>query len=76
MTSVHFAVRGMSCSGCAQSIIRRLSAEAGVESVVADHVTGEVDVAFDEAHVTATRLNELIENLGYEAEIQGSEVKG
>lgn len=71
----HFTVQGMSCSGCAQSIVRRLSALPGVEAVTADHVLGSTEVTFDETMVSPEELCRAIEALGFDAQMTEPPVK-
>ena len=55
----------MDCGGCEDSIRKAVGRIEGVDSVIADHVSGQVDVRFtaqaDEAQVRAA-----IEDAGYE----------
>ncbi len=69
MMTAHFVVKGMSCSGCAQSIVRRLSGTTGVTAVNADNIVGTADVSFDETLVSPHSLAEMIDALGFEAEL-------
>jgi copper chaperone len=67
MTEIlQLSVTGMSCGGCENAVRRTLSRVEGVESVTADHSTGQVGVTFDPAKVTPTVIREEIEGLGYD----------
>jgi copper chaperone len=76
MMTVHFTVKGMSCSGCSQSIMRKLTNTAGVQHATADHVAGTADVTFDEQLVSPTALCEVIENLGFDSTMHSVPAEG
>ena len=66
MTAVTFNVRGMSCTGCAQSIERRLLTTAGVQSASVDLSAGAAVVDYDENVTTTDSLEKVIESLGFD----------
>lgn len=65
MKSVLINVKGMVCNGCENRIKNALSQLDGVESVKANHETGEVTI---EASIDQTILEEKLEELGFEVE--------
>jgi len=65
MTSIRFNVRGMSCTGCAQSIERRLLTTTGVQSASVDLSAGEAVVDYDENVTNPNSLEKVIESLGF-----------
>ncbi len=66
MASVSFNVHGMSCTGCAQSIERRLMATAGVQAVSVDYVAGTANIDYDENATNPNSLEKVIEMLGFD----------
>lgn len=66
MTSYQFKIQGMSCTGCAQSIQRKLLATPGVQSAVVDFPTAAATVTYDEQVTNVTALAKVIESLGYD----------
>lgn len=66
MASVVFAVKGMSCSGCARSIERKLLATPGVQSAAVDLEAATANVTFDDAVTDAHALEKAVEGLGFE----------
>jgi len=66
MTSVSFNVQGMSCSGCAQSVERRLMSTPGVQSASVDLVSATANITFNEQTTNANSLEKVIESLGFD----------
>ena len=78
--SVQIAVKGMTCSSCAQAVERALSSVSGVQSAVVNLPMGQASVEVD-AGVEEAVLVQAIQAAGYEAgevsssgRIAGSEV--
>ncbi|WP_121744558.1 heavy-metal-associated domain-containing protein [Natronorubrum halophilum] len=59
-------VTGMACDGCEATVTEVLEALDGVSSATADHETGEVRVAHDEAVVDEATIGGAINDAGYE----------
>ncbi len=68
MMTVNYRVGGMSCAGCASSIIRRLSAVNGVYHAHVDHLAGTAVVTFDETMVTPGTLEAIMDAMGFDAD--------
>jgi copper chaperone len=58
-------VPDMSCGHCEMSVREALGELDGVESVSADHTTGEVEMSYERAKVTEETLQKAIEGAGY-----------
>jgi cation transport ATPase len=59
-------VRNMHCPGCAQNIGGSLKRIEGVESAVADHERGVVEITHIESKVTEGEIRDHLRELGYE----------
>jgi copper chaperone len=55
----------MTCGHCELSVQEALDDLDGVERAKADHVTGDVEVAYDEDKVSVEQMGEAIEEVGY-----------
>lgn len=66
MASIQFAVQGMSCAGCAQSVERRLMSTPGVRSASVELATGKADIDYDETITNPNSLEKVIEALGFD----------
>jgi copper chaperone len=66
MTTVQYRIGGMSCSGCAGSIERKLQATPGVTSAVVDLAAATATVTYDEAAVSSAVLENIIDRLGFD----------
>ncbi len=66
MTTVQFSVKGMSCSGCARSIERKLASTPGVQTATVDLDHALANVDFDEHVTDANSLEKVIESLGFD----------
>lgn len=60
-------VTGMTCAGCAISIEQVLKNTEGVEDVRVSFERGEAVVKYDDRKVTAARLREAVNGIGYRA---------
>ena len=58
-------VEGMVCNGCENRVQNALKNIDGVESVVADHVTGTVTVT-SKNEVAESTIKDIIEDIGFE----------
>lgn len=66
MQTVTLNVEGMTCGHCSSAVEGALNELDGVSSVKVDLDTGKVDVTYDETKVSATAMNEAIEDQGYD----------
>jgi cation transport ATPase len=69
MATVRLAVDGMPDATTAARIDRRLRQQAGVFGAVASHVSGYVDIDFEDDEVSIERLIEIIRDAGCEASL-------
>lgn len=60
-------VSDMTCAGCAISIEQALKNTEGVEDVRVSYERGEAVVKYDDRKVTAAKLREVINGIGYKA---------
>jgi copper chaperone len=58
-------VPDMTCGHCELSVQEALDDLEGVERAKADHLTGDVEVAYDEGMVSVEQMGEAIEEVGY-----------
>ena len=66
MATAIFNIHGMSCSGCANSIQRRLQSTPGVTSTDVNLAGGMATVEYDDALTNQNSLEKVIEDLGYD----------
>lgn len=69
MESIRLAVGGMSCEGCARSIVAALKYLEGVDSAQASPDLGEAWVTYDRGRVSPDTLRREIEELGYKVTV-------
>jgi len=65
MTSVTLSISGMTCGGCADSLLRLFNQEAGVVAASVSHENAKADVDFDPDQVSKQRLSEIVEKAGF-----------
>ena len=65
MTSVLLTVPEISCAHCAQSIVKALSPEAGVNHVSVDVDHQQVRLDFDPSTISLDRVREIMEEEEY-----------
>ena len=66
MKEITLNVKGMSCDHCKASVEDSLNALDGVSNVKVDLDSGKVNVTYDEAKVKQVKLQEAIEDQGYD----------
>jgi hypothetical protein len=69
MATVRLAVEGMPDAGTAARISRLLREQAGVFGAVASHVSGYVDIDFEDDEVSVERLIAVLRESGCEARL-------
>jgi copper chaperone CopZ len=69
-TKVVFAVKGMTCGGCAGKIRTALDGLGGVNAAFVSFEDSVAQVAFDADKVTETALVEAIAELGYDVKVR------
>ncbi|HOJ78657.1 MAG TPA: heavy metal translocating P-type ATPase [Bacillota bacterium] len=65
--AVKLNIEGMTCSGCAANIAKKLQDKDGVVTATVNLATEKADIRFDATKTNAQELIELINNLGYRA---------
>lgn len=64
-----FKILGMTCINCQEKIERRLRATTGVKSFRTSFGTGKTEVEYDKDRVSFKKIENIIEDLGYEAQV-------
>lgn len=67
-----FAITGMSCASCAQTIERAVSALDGVEAANVNLATEEMQVAYDRDQVASQDIVQAVEESGYQAQTKST----
>ena len=67
MSKVTLNLRGMHCASCASSIETATHSISGVASSNVNFVTEEVAIEFDEKETSASAIQKVIKDIGYEA---------
>lgn len=60
-----YSISGMSCVNCAARIDKTLNETAGVSRATVNFAMGELLVEFDEAVISASRIEQIVSGLGY-----------
>jgi copper ion binding protein len=63
--SLKLHVTGMTCGGCENAVHLTLTQLRGVREVTASHKQNSVNVTYDTGQVTAEKIKQAIEDLGY-----------
>ena len=71
-----FGITGMHCASCAINIERKLKKLPGVAGAAVNYVTSKATVDYDGAQVTPANFRQLIESIGYGADISDGAPKG
>lgn len=64
-STVEISIRGMTCTGCEQTIQAGISGLNGVESVKATFTDGKAIVVFDPGKTDTLKMKEVITGKGY-----------
>ncbi|MDK6940082.1 heavy metal translocating P-type ATPase [Aerococcus sp. UMB8487] len=67
-----FAITGMSCASCAQTIEKAVSALDGVEAANVNLATEEMQVAYDRDQVASQDIVQAVEESGYQAQTKST----
>ncbi len=73
MVSKQLTVNGMTCSGCATKIERKLKAIDGVQNVRANDANGSVQVTYDANKANLSKIKQTIVSLDYDVVEGGTE---
>ena len=65
MKEINLSIKGMMCAGCENRVKNALENIEGIEKVLADHVSGNVNIVCDDT-VDKKTIEETIEDLGFE----------
>ena len=65
MHNIEINITGMSCSGCAQSIERRLLTTRGIAQATADFSAGLATVRYDDQVIAVETIVDIIASLGF-----------
>ncbi len=65
LTEISLDVKGMTCSGCENSVKRSLGEQVGVYAAEASHESELVVVRFDPAAIGIDQITEAISRVGY-----------
>ncbi|ACV58149.1 heavy-metal-associated domain-containing protein [Alicyclobacillus acidocaldarius] len=68
MTTATIIVKGMTCSGCVNSVTKALKNVEGVQEASVDLEGQKATVTFDETKTNLATLKEAIEDAGYDTE--------
>ncbi|WP_029420768.1 heavy-metal-associated domain-containing protein [Alicyclobacillus macrosporangiidus] len=68
MATATITVKGMTCSGCVNSVTKALKGVEGVQEASVDLQGQKATVTFDEAKTNVAKLKEAIEDAGYDTE--------
>jgi copper chaperone len=68
MEKITLKVNGMSCGHCVNSIEGSVGKLAGVTTVKVNLAEAKVDVQFNPAEVTLSKIKETIDDQGYDVE--------
>jgi copper chaperone CopZ len=66
LVKVEINVKGMTCTGCEQTIIKGVKSINGVQEASASYVQGKAWVIYDEEKADMQQISEAIEKKGYE----------
>lgn len=67
---VNLSIKGMTCTGCEETITKALQADKGIIKVVSiDYKTGKATVCYDPAKLEPNKVVSLVTGAGYKAEI-------
>jgi copper chaperone CopZ len=64
-TSVEISIKGMTCTGCEQTIQAAVSSLDGIQSVQASYTEGKAVVVFDKTLTDSVKIKEMINGKGY-----------
>lgn len=68
-----FALEGMTCASCAQTIEKAVNKLAGVQTASVNLVTEKMQARFNPDEISATDIIQAVEDAGYKAILDGSE---
>ncbi|MBX5436682.1 MAG: heavy-metal-associated domain-containing protein [Alicyclobacillaceae bacterium] len=68
MATATIMVKGMTCSGCVNSVTKALKGVKGVQEANVDLQAQTATVTFDESQTSVAQLKQAIEEAGYDTE--------
>ncbi|MFT3752362.1 MAG: copper ion binding protein [Paludibacter sp.] len=69
MKTEKFDVTGMTCASCVTHVEKSVSKLDGVKSVNVNLLTNSMTVTFDELHLNVAKIEDSVENAGYNARV-------
>lgn len=66
MKTIVYNVKGMMCGGCESRVTKAVLALSGANGCHADHKEEKVEVIYDESLLDARKIQETIEDCGYD----------
>lgn len=75
MTTIKLKISGMTCASCANSIDKVLNSEPGIVEAKINLANDTGSIVFDEAQIQSDAVLDLIETIGYSAEIINENIK-
>lgn len=66
MQTINLDIKGMTCSGCVNSVTRVLKAVPGVANAEVTLTPGRAAVRYDPAQADSAKLKAAVEDAGYE----------
>ena len=73
VVTIELSVEGMICESCVEGISYEVGRLEGVESVAVDLETEKATVSYVEGEVEPAAIEAVIDNMGYDAQIKGSD---
>ncbi|MCL6445368.1 MAG: copper ion binding protein [Alicyclobacillus sp.] len=68
MTTATITVKGMTCTGCVNSVTKALTSVSGVQEANVDLQSQKATVTFEEAKTSVRELKAAVEDAGYDVE--------
>lgn len=69
-----YPVLHMTCASCANSVESMLNSQDGVQEAAVNFANATVNISFDEVQVKPARLQEVIQSIGYDLDIDDTEL--
>jgi len=70
MKSEVFDIKGMSCSSCVAHVEKAVSKLEGIQALNVNLLTNSMSVRYDENDITASKIEEVVKDAGYEAVVR------
>ncbi|OJV33306.1 MAG: copper-translocating P-type ATPase [Bacteroidales bacterium 36-12] len=70
MKSDVFDIKGMSCSSCVAHVEKAVSKLEGIQALNVNLLTNSMSVRYDENDITASKIEDVVKDAGYEAVVR------